>query len=31
MAAGLLMQFSSLPSKLAGLDVPQDIVAQCAR
>ena len=31
MAAGLLMQFSSLPSKLAELDVPQDIVAQCAR
>ncbi|KAN0135814.1 multicopper oxidase 2A [Lactarius tabidus] len=31
MAAGLLMQFSSLPSKLAALDVPQDIVSQCAR
>ena len=31
MAAGLLMQFSSLPSTLAGLDVPQDIAAQCAR
>jgi len=31
MAAGLLMQFSSLPSKLAALDVPQDIVAQCGK
>ena len=30
MAAGLLMQFSSLPSTLAALDVPQDIVTQCA-
>lgn len=30
MAAGLLMQFSSQPSALAKLDVPQDIVAQCA-
>jgi len=31
MAAGLLMQFNSLPSALAKLDVPQDIVTQCAR
>ncbi|KAI0039225.1 multicopper oxidase [Auriscalpium vulgare] len=29
MAAGLLMQFNSLPSTLAGMDVPADIVAQC--
>ncbi|KAI9439400.1 multicopper oxidase 2A [Lactarius psammicola] len=31
MAAGLLMQFNTLPSTLAKLDVPQDIVTQCAR
>ncbi|KAH8994229.1 multicopper oxidase 2A [Lactarius akahatsu] len=31
MAAGLLMQFNSLPSALAKLDVPQDIVAQCTK
>ena len=30
MAARLLMQFSSLLSKLAELDVLQDIVAQCS-
>ncbi|KAH9016794.1 multicopper oxidase-domain-containing protein [Lactarius pseudohatsudake] len=30
MAAGLLMQFNSLPSALAKLDVPQDI-AQCTK
>ncbi|KAI0294020.1 Cupredoxin [Multifurca ochricompacta] len=30
MAAGLLMQFSSQPSVLAKLDVPQDIVSQCS-
>jgi hypothetical protein len=31
MSAGLLMQFSSLPSNLARLDVPQDIVAYCKK
>lgn len=30
MAAGLLMQISSLPSKAAQLDIPQDIIDQCA-
>jgi len=30
MAAGLLMQVSSLPSQAALLDVPQDIIDQCA-
>ncbi|KAI0261865.1 multicopper oxidase 2A [Gloeopeniophorella convolvens] len=30
MAAGLLMQFNTQPSVLAKLDVPQDIVNQCA-
>jgi len=30
MAAGLLMQFNSLPSKAAQLDVPQDIINQCS-
>ncbi|THH20196.1 hypothetical protein EW146_g1116 [Bondarzewia mesenterica] len=29
MAAGLLMQFNSLPSIIAQMDVPQDIVSQC--
>lgn len=31
MAAGLLMQVSSLPSKAAQLDIPQDIISQCAQ
>jgi len=30
MAAGLLMQINSLPSKSAQLDVPQDIISNCA-
>ena len=30
MAAGLLMQISSLPSKAAQLNIPQDIISQCA-
>ncbi|KAF8589084.1 multicopper oxidase [Ramaria rubella] len=29
MAAGLLMQFSSLPSKVAQMELPADIVAHC--
>nr|AAS21670.1 multicopper oxidase 4B [Phanerodontia chrysosporium] len=30
MAAGLMMQISSLPSKAAQLDIPRDIVRQCS-
>ncbi|EKM52894.1 uncharacterized protein PHACADRAFT_149824 [Phanerochaete carnosa HHB-10118-sp] len=30
MAAGLLMQFNSLPSKSAEFDIPQDILRQCS-
>lgn len=30
MAAGLLMQINSLPSQAALVDVPRDIVDQCA-
>jgi hypothetical protein len=30
MAAGLLMQFNSLPTIAAQLDVPQDIINQCS-
>ncbi|KAF8525922.1 multicopper oxidase 2A [Hysterangium stoloniferum] len=30
MAAGLLMQINSLPSKSAQFDIPQDIISQCA-
>ena len=30
MAAGLLMQINSLPTKAAQLDIPQTIVSQCA-
>ncbi|KIJ23523.1 multicopper oxidase [Sphaerobolus stellatus SS14] len=30
MAAGLLMQINSLPSKAANLTIPQDIISQCS-